>query len=185
MDLARAAAKGIGHSDHWTRAAHTGHTRAACTGWHPLQGSRRRGRVVLGRQHPRRVWGCGVVLVIGRRRVRGGWRWRSRRSVLARARGRGRGVAQMRRRRPRMVGGWHVVKLERVLRWRCRRRRDRSRVHELRFGVNWVQQGFGLLLELVQGEGATEEDVLPPEEQEEKEVGAVHNFTERATSRTE
>ncbi len=43
MELARAAAKGIGHSDHRTRAAaaaYTGHTRAACRSWRPLQGAR-------------------------------------------------------------------------------------------------------------------------------------------------
>jgi hypothetical protein len=36
-----------------------------------------------------------------------------------------------------------------------------------------VQQGLGLLLENVRGERAAEEDVLPPEGQEEEQVGAV------------
>ena len=46
-------------------------------------------------------------------------------------------------------------------------------MHELRFGGHWVQQGLGLLLEIVRGECTAEQDVLPPEGQEEEEVGAV------------
>ncbi len=66
-----------------------------------------------------------------------------------------------------------VVLVERLRRWR-RWRRVGSGMYGLRSWWHRVQQGFGLPLELVQGEGATKADVFPPEGQEEAEVGAVH-----------
>jgi hypothetical protein len=115
-----------------------------------------------------------------RRRVRGG---RRRRGVVDRAWSGGRMVVVGLKRRPGM-GWWRVVLWGRKRGGRRRRRRMRNGLSELRGWLNGLEQGSGLLFEIIRGECAAEEDVLPPdsEGQEEEQVSAVDGAGDVAAS---